>query len=103
MRGMPVDARERADKGNIALIVAMVSLLRWSGRRLAMRLTEGVRTIGCVEPSSVFRPLAEPTEPLSGSTDSSRATHLCILWTHTFPNLPLLFRSWSQDSSARRR
>ena len=63
MRGVPVDVRERPGKWIIALIVAMVSFLRWSGRRLAVCFTEGFRTIGCVEPSSVFRPLAEPIEP----------------------------------------
>ena len=73
VRGVPVDARERVDKWNIALITAMVSLLRWSGRRLAVCFAEGFRTIGCVEPSSVFRPLEEPIEPVSGSTNKFRS------------------------------
>ena len=44
--------------GLLRCITAMVSLLRWSGRRLAVCFAEGFRTIGCVMPSSVFRPLA---------------------------------------------
>ena len=57
VRGMPVDVRERAQKWNIALIVAMVPLLRWPDRRLAV-----FRTVGCVEPSSVFwRSLSSPS------------------------------------------
>ena len=64
VRGMPVDVRERAEKCNIALIAAMVPLLRW------VCFAEGFRTIGCVEPPSVFRPLAEPIEPVNGSTGS---------------------------------
>ena len=52
VRDMSVDVRERAEKWDIALITAMVSLLRWSGRRLAVCFAESFRTIGCVEPSS---------------------------------------------------
>ena len=63
VRGMPVDVRERAEMWSTALIAAMVPLLRWPDRRLAVCFAEGTRTIGCVEPSSVFRPLAKPVEP----------------------------------------
>ena len=42
---------------NIALIAAMVALLRWPDRRLAGCFPKVFRMIECVEPSSVFRPL----------------------------------------------
>ena len=87
VRGMPVDVRERAEKWNIALIAAMVPLPRWPNRRLAVCSAEGVRTIGCVEPPSVFRPLAEPIEPVDGSTDSFLRGAAVLVVMNTFPNL----------------
>ena len=42
----------------------------WS--KVGVCFAEGVRIIGCVEPLSVFRPLAEPTGPVDGSTNSFR-------------------------------
>ena len=67
VRGASVDVRERAEKWEIAFIVAIIPLHRWPDRKLAVCFTEGFRTIGRIEPPSVFRPLAEPTEPVNGS------------------------------------
>ena len=79
VRGMPVDVRERAEKWNVVLIAAMVPLLRWPDRRLAVCFAEGFCTIRCVESSSVFRSLAKPIEPLDGSTDCFSGRRSCAV------------------------
>ena len=91
VRGMPDDVRERAETWNVALIVAMVPLLPWPDRRLTVCFAEGFRTIGCVEPSSVFRPLGDPeTQSSKGVAQLTASSEVwrCGLWTRSFRSPP---------------